>query len=160
MDKREFWSTKSVNPEYFTVTFYHSAFGYYRLVDAKFSDVTLGGNLFKACTMKINPPDIGKDPVSSFSVSFPRIVVGREFKQAMNKISLTGSFEPIKATYTHWIGATLSDVAFSIDLYVSDKGGIAFNGDSVTVKATDDNPMRLDVSTIFTIEDFSGLEMT
>lgn len=158
MNKKEFWTTKVNKPEYFTVTYYHPDFGYYRLVADQFDTVNLGGNDYRPTSMTINKPDIGKDPVSSFSVSFSRYVVGRELKQALNKVSTAGKFVPIKATYTHWTSPT--DIAFSIDLWVSDKGGITFNKESVTIKATDDNPMRMDISTIFTVEEFTGLEQT
>lgn len=160
MNKKEFWTTKVNKPEYFTVDYYHPDFGYYRLVDHQFNVVKLGGNDYIPCSMKINPPEISKDPVSSFSVSFSRYVVGRELKKALNKVSTAGKFIPIKATYTHWIGPSIDDIAFTIDLWVSDKGGIVFGKESVTIKASDDNPMRLDISSIFTIEDFTGLELT
>jgi len=160
MDKKEFWTTKVNKPEYFTVSFYHPDFGHYRLVDAQFSTINLGGNDYTPVNMKINKPEIGKDPTSSFSTSFSRYVVGRAFKQALNKISSAGRFIPTQATYTHWTGTTTADIAFSIDLWLSDKGGVVFGKEAVTIKATDDNPMRLDVSSIFTIEEFTGLELT
>lgn len=154
MSKETFWTQKPTTPEYWTITFYHAEFGYIRLVANQYADVTLGGNVYTACGMQIQPPDQSRDPDPVLTVSFSRIAVGRQFKQALSQITIGGRLMPISVNFSRWAeGLTVE----SFDLYVADDSGVSFNNDGVQVKAVDDNSLRYDVSRIYNIEEYTGL---
>lgn len=154
MTKEEFWTQKSSQPELWTITFYHVEFGYIRLVANQFTDITIGGNVYQACAMQIQPPSQTKEPDPTLSVSFSRIHVGRQFKQALSQITIGGRLTPISVNFSRWIQGVAAE---SFDLFVADDSGISFNTDGVQVKAVDDNSLRYDVSRIYNIEEYSGL---
>ena len=82
MDKAEFWATKNLRARFETVTFSHASFSApIRLVKDVFEDVTLGGNVYTAAPMDIKPPEQKSDTQPKLTISFPRPVVGRQFKQ-------------------------------------------------------------------------------
>ena len=157
MTKEEFWTQKKSLPEYWTVTFNHFQFGTIRLAANQFADIVLGGNTFTACAMNIEPPDESRTSEPTLSVSFPRIVVGREFKQKLKLITTGGRQSPISVTFEKWLGDNLTTPIESHLLYVSDDNGIAFGTDTVQVKAVDDNSVRFDVSRIYTVAEYTGL---
>lgn len=157
MTKEEFWTQKKSLPEYWTVKFAHPGFGEIRLAANQFQDLTLAGNFYKPCQMSINPPEESRTSDPQLSVSFPRIVVGREFKNALTGISLSGQQIPVGVNFSKWIGSDLSAPIESHDLYLSDNAGVTFGNESVQVKATDDNSIRRDVSVTYTAEEFTGL---
>lgn len=157
MDKREFWATKQRAPEWLTITFTHPQFSEpVRLVANEHADMVLGGQSYRACPMKITPPDQGKDPVSTLSVSFPRIIAGREFKARLRQITDAGRVDPIGVAFSHWIARDVP--ATTYNLYVSDDGGgISIGAEWITVRAADENPMRSDVSIVYDVDIWTGL---
>jgi len=157
MTKEQFWTQKKSLPEYWTVTFSHPDFGVIRLAANQFTEITLQGNVYTPCQMSINPPEESRTSEPQLSVSFPRIVVGRDFKNALMSISLAGQQIPVDVNFSKWIGSDLSVPIESHDLYLSDNAGVTFGNESVQVKATDDNSIRRDVSVTYTAEEFTGL---
>jgi hypothetical protein len=158
MDKAVFWSTKSPLPEYHAVVFAHPAFGQFRLVANQFAEVTLGGLVHTPAPMTIRPPDQTSDAQPRMTMSFPRQVVGRDFKRQLKLVTASGSREPIVVTHSIYLGSTDAPQV-TWRLYVSDAGGVAFNSDTVQVTATDDNPMRRAVAPIYDPAVFTGLEL-
>lgn len=158
MTPAEFWATKSKKPEYMAIVFNHPEFDEpIRLVADQFAEVTLGGYVHTPVPMKVNLPDQSGDPIQKLSVSFPRPVVGRQFKQRLKAISAGGRMSPITVSYRHYIHDDLENPAMSYDLYVARDGGVVFTSDAVQVTATDVNPMRLNVSQIYDPAVFTGL---
>jgi len=158
MSKAEFWSTKRREPEFLTVQFDHASFDSpIRLVANEYGSVTLGGQTYTGAAMKITPPDQAKDPIASMSVSFPRPIVGREFLQRIRQIDESTIMQPVTVTFRHWITGSASPVTEYV-LYASAEAGIAFQGGMVQVTATDQNPMRANVSAIYDVDIFTGLE--
>lgn len=156
-----FWSAKSPDPEYLAVEFGHAEFDTpIRLVANQFAPVTLGGNVHTPCAMSIKPPEQNSDPIARFTVTFPRAVVGREFKRRLKAISVGGRLSPITVAYRHYIGSDLTTPAMSWQLYVARDSGIVFTAEAVQVTATDANPMRLDASVIYDPSVFTGLRST
>ncbi len=159
MDKRIFWASKSPLPEFHTVTFTHPSFeAPFRLVANQFAEVTLGGHLHTPAGMTIRPPEQRSDAAPRLTLSFPRQVVGREFKRQMRRVYAAGSREPISVTYAVYLGVTDAP-QLTWQLYVAEQGGIQFTPDVVQVIATDDNPMRRNVALIYDPSVFTGLSI-
>lgn len=159
MDKATFWATKNPGPQYETVTFEHPAFDApFRLVANEFAPITLGGQVYQPAPMTIQPPEQKSDTQPKLTLSFPRQVVGRAFKQQLAKIAAAGSREPIIVTYALFLGNSAAP-ALTWQLYASDAGGVAFNADTVQVNATDDNPMRLSCAPVYDPAIYTGLAL-
>ena len=157
MDKRVFWASKSPLPEFHTITFTHPSFDApFRLVANQFAEVTLGGYVHTPAGMTIRPPEQRSDTPPRLPLSFPRQVVGREFKAQMRKVYASGSRQPISVTYAIYLGGTDSPQV-TWQLYVAEQGGIQFTRESVQIIATDDNPMRRNVALIYDPAVFTGL---
>lgn len=159
MDKATFWGSKSPLPEFHGITFEHPAFSApFRLVANQFAPVTLGGHVHQPAPMTIKAPDSKGDTQPKLTLAFPRQVVGREFKRQLKLATASGSREPIKVTYSIYLGDTAApEIVWQ--LYAADAGGVAFNGESVQVTATDSNPMRQAVAPIYDPSTFTGLEL-
>ena len=153
--QREFWAQKPVTPVYETITFAHSELGTIRLVNGVFDTVALGGDLFYPAKMDVSVPAQGRDPIPKLRVSFPRISAGRQFTVALAALTVAGRREPITVTYQQWIDGTVTS---SFTLWVTDDEGVSMNADSITVVASDDNPMRRNVSIIYSVDVWTGLE--
>ena len=157
MTPAEFWATKSPKPEYHTITFEHPAFdGPIRLVANQFASVTLGGNAHTPAPMTIKPPDQAGNAQARLTMTFPRQVVGREFKRQLKLTA--GTRTPITVRYAVYLD-DLAVPALTWRLYVSDAGGVTFTGDGVQVTATDDNPMRKSAAVIYDPSVYTGLEI-
>lgn len=156
MDKRTFWSSKRRDPEFHGVVFEHPAFDApIRLVANVFDYVTLGGYVHKPAPMSITMPQQKGDAQPKLSMTFPRVVVGREFKRQLARVS--GSRYPIVVTHSRYLADT-SSASATWRLYVSDANGVAFSNEGVTVTATLDNPMRRSVAPVYEPDVFTGLE--
>lgn len=156
MDKREFWTKKPIIPEYDAIVFSHSSFDApIYLVANQFQPVTLGGVAHTPVPMEVRPPNQSKDENPAITVAFPRIVVGAEFKRQIKKID---KYEPIVMTYRHYLGDNLTTPVVQHVMYVDQQGGVTMNGESVTVKATTNNPMRKAVCRIYEPAVFTGLK--
>jgi hypothetical protein len=158
MDKAEFWTTKRREPEYMTIQFDHASFSApVYLVANEWGVITLGGIDYTGCPMKITPPDQAKDPIASMTIAFPRPIVGREFLQRIEAMTEATIMQPITVTFRHWItGAALPVTEFV--LFASPENGIAFQAGMVQVTATDENPMRADVSIVYDVDIWTGLQ--
>jgi len=157
MTPAEFWASKSTQPEYHAITFAHPNFAApIRLVANKFAPVTLGGNIYQPAPMQIKPPDQTGTGQASLKLTFPRQVVGREFKKQLKLIG--ASRAPIEITYALYLDG-IAAPAISWSLYASDAGGIVFSADGVQVTATDSNPMRRAVGPVYDPNLFTGLEI-
>lgn len=159
MTKEEFWATKSPLAEYHAITFSHPSFeAPFRLVANQFAPVTLGGFMHTPAPMSIKAPDQKSDTQARLTMSFPRQVVGREFKRQLRLIQASGSREPIAVTYAIYLGDTTTP-EMTWQLYAAEAGGVQFSTDAVQVVATDDNPMRRQVGVIYDPAIFTGLEL-
>ncbi|HRI16893.1 MAG TPA: hypothetical protein PL196_00065 [Burkholderiaceae bacterium] len=153
----EFWSTKRRKVRYDTVAFSHSEFSAtFRLVANVFAQVALGGNLYTPAPMRIGAPSQNGDVQPRLTLTFPRAVVGREFKAQIALVQASGSIEPIAVTYAVWLEDTDAPKV-TWPLYVADSGGIKFGRDSVQVAASLDNPMRRFGQPIYAPDVFTGL---
>lgn len=160
MNKAEFWATKSPLAEYHAIVLDHPAFASpFRLVANQFEPVTLGGQVHTPAPMTIKPPDQKSDSRPTLTMTFPRQVVGRQFKAALREIAAAGSRDPISVTYSVYLGGDTTTPQITWPLYASDAGGISFREDTVSVSATLDNILRRQVSVIYDPAVFTGLEV-
>lgn len=157
MDRATFWATKPKLASYHAVTFTHAAFSApIRLVANVFAPVTLAGNVHTPAPMQIDPPQISSEGQPKLRLSFPRKVVGRQFKQQLALVAASGSRAPVVVTYAVFLGDTAApEVAWT--LYAADSGGVTFGADTVQLLATLDNPMRRSVAPIYDPQVFTGL---
>lgn len=157
MDRATYWSTKSPLPEYWAVTFDHPAFSQpFRLVANQFAEVVLAGAVHTPAPMSIKPPEQKGDTRPRLTVSFPREVVGRIFKQELARVAASASREPIVVVFAIYLGQT-DEPQTTWRMFVADGAGVAFNSSTVQVSATVDNPMERGVSTIYDPATFTGL---
>lgn len=158
MDKRTYWATKSPLPEYHSIIIEHPSFDApFRLVANQFEEVTLGGEVHTPTSMSIKQPDRQSDAQPKLTLSFPREVVGRDFKQQLQKIN-RATPAPLKVKYAVYLGDQVTP-QITWDLFASDSAGIAFSNTSVSINATVDNPMRRDVGPIYDPSVFTGLAL-
>lgn len=156
MNKKQFWTQKPILAEYESVSFSNSSFdSTIYLVANQFAPVTLGGVVHTPCPMEVKPPNQSKDGNPAITLSFPRVVVGAEFKKQIKKIT---TYEPIVVTYRTYFADDMTNPVREYVLYVDSKDGIAMNGQAVNVKATIDNPMRRNVSRIYDPAEYTGLK--
>lgn len=157
MDKRTFWTTKSPLPQYQTIGFEHPAFdAAFRLVANVFDPVTLGGLVYTPAPMTITPPEQSGNGTAKLTLSFPRVVVGREFKRQLRLIRASGSRAPIVVRYRTFLD-DLSTPSVEWVLYASEQSGIAFGTEAVQVTATLDNPARRSSAVIYDPGVWTGL---
>ena len=159
MDKSTFWATKSPLAEYHGITFAHPAFSQpFRLVANQFAPVTLAGQVFQPAPMQIKPPDSKSDGQPRLTMTFPRQVVGRQFKQELARVAASGSRQSIAVTYSVFLGDTTSP-QIEWNLFAAETGGVSFGTEGVQVVATEDNLMRRSAALIYTPAVFTGLEL-
>lgn len=157
-EQRAFWSQKNPAAEFDTVTFTHPAFKEpIRLVANVFSDMTFNGNTYRACSMEIDKPEQGKDPVSSVGVRFSRPLVGDEFKaiiRAMDPFDWLAA--PITLCLQQFTEDDPNNPIQNWSLYVTEDG-IRISRDTLQVQASDDNPMILNMSQIYDLDRYPSL---
>lgn len=159
MEAREFWTTKSPLPEFHAVVFEHPAFGQaFHLVANQFQPVVLSGVEHIPTPMTVKPPDQTGDATAKLSITFPRVVVGREFKRKLALVRASGSRQPIVVRYRVYLGET-SAPKVTWNLYAAEGQGINFTPDAVQVQATADNPMRRLAGPVYDPSVFTGLQL-
>ena len=156
----EFWAQKRRRARFDTVVFDHPEFDApFRLVANVFAAVTLGGDSYTPAPMQISPPSQDGDAQPRLTLTFPRAVVGRQFKQQLRLIEAAGSRDPIEVTYAIWLEDTDAPKV-TWNLYAADRGGVRFNAEAVQVVAQLDNPMNRFGQPIYDPAVFTGLQST
>lgn len=154
----EFYASKRKEAEYHCITLSHPDFDApYRLLADQYANVTLNGNEYKAAAMTIGLTDSDAEN-PAVSIGFPRLVVGREFAEQKKKITLSGRMEPIEVKYEKFIPTVQSVPVRKRTLYAVDSGGIVTSPESITIKAGRVNKMTMDVSSIYDVSVWTGLE--
>lgn len=151
----EFWASKRRNARFDTITFYHPEFtAPFRLVANVFESVTLGGNVYTPAPMEIGQPAPSSDAQPRSTISFPRAVVGRQFKQQLALIRAAGSVDPIEVTTAVWLEDTDAP-KITWPLYVN---SVSFGQDTVQVQAGLTNPMKRFGQPVYLPSVFTGLQ--
>ena len=155
-----FWSSKRRKARFDTVTFNHTEFAApERLVFNVFAEVTLGGDVYMPVPGDIGEPQRNADGQPRLTITFPRAVVGRQFKQALRLVQAASSVDPITCVHAIWL-EDMDVPKFTWPMFVNDKAGVRFDRDRVQVVATLDNPMTRAVAPIYDPGVFTGLRAT
>lgn len=169
--QKRFFAQKPANATIFkTIEYYHPTFGSIRLLQSNgtlFFDRELtiestasrdaGSSVsFKVTSMSIQDPKQGNNTDISMSATFPSIDAGKVVRDAIKSLSAFDWFTPIEQVYRIYRSDDTSSPLLSIKLFLSDDG-VTDDGNSVTIRAADDNPSNLNVSRSYTVQQFPGL---
>ncbi|WP_058912885.1 hypothetical protein [Entomohabitans teleogrylli] len=135
-----------------TLEFYHSTFGYYRLVNNSFRPATFGGNEFQPSRFSVVEP--AQDGTTDISLTITLQAGSQEVRQILKKWRGQARMSPISVKYQLWdkVGDEVSLKTYSV--YVI---GVPVGSEDITVNAGHTNPLTLANNTIYTYQQFPGL---
>jgi hypothetical protein len=148
---RELRSRGSTRMTYETMEFYHSSFGYVRLVNSQMFEKTLGGMVFQPSVFKVDESQQSKTPVIDASISFGRI--GPEFKEKLKLWRGSSRVTPISSVYRVYDSSNGQELK-KWALYVSN---VSIDKDNVTASITLINPVNNNVSLLYNPSEWTGL---
>ncbi|WP_392565803.1 hypothetical protein RHO15_09575 [Utexia brackfieldae] len=155
--QREFWNTKDPSEQFDVIVFEHSRFAEpIRLVLNQYTSMIFNGEEYIPAAGKLEKPNQEADLIPTATLQFPRIHIGDIFKQYTQIISAFGWNESITMRLMEFTELDMNTPTKSWTLYVA-PDGIRLSKTTVQIKATDYNPMSLNISTIYTIEEYKGL---
>lgn len=148
--------------KFVTVEMYHPDVGTLRYVSGQYADKTFtlesgaprnAGEAvtFQAASFQYSSPSQDSEPSSSASMSFQR--VGSGIKSAIKKMQGFAAFTPVEFVWREFLSDDTSEPVIVYYLYVS---SITPTRDSVTIEASDVNPLTQSISRIVTPNDFPG----
>lgn len=149
---REFKAQRPNRIMYETVTFYHSSFGYVRLVNNQIYPKTLGGNIYNPCRFELTESQQSSTPVIDSTLKFSQIA--SDFKQKLKLWSGNSRIEPITCTISRFDSANTAQAVNSWTLYVSD---CSMDGTDVNVSLSMTNPLNRNIGRIYDPADWPGL---
>jgi hypothetical protein len=149
---REFQSQRPNRILYDTMTFYHSTFGYIRLVNRQIYPKTFAGQVYTPCRMEVSESQQSNTPVINSSAKFGRLA--QDFKQQLKQWKGYSRITPISATYQRFDAADMNTPLKPWTLYVNDT---SMNEVDVTCSLTLQNPLNNNISFLYNPTEFPGL---
>ncbi|MFS7191052.1 DUF1833 family protein [Serratia proteamaculans] len=149
---REFQSQRPNRILYDTMTFYHSTFGYIRLVNRQIYPKTFAGQIYTPCRMEVSESQQSNTPVINATVKFGRLA--QDFKQQLKLWRTYSRITPISATYQRFDAADMNTPLKPWTLYVKD---VSMDESDVTCSLTLQNPLNNNIAFLYNTTDFPGL---
>ncbi|CAI1258156.1 hypothetical protein M2407_003290 [Serratia sp. BIGb0234] len=149
---REFQSQRPNRILYDTMTFYHSTFGYIRLVNRQIYPKTFAGQVYTPCRMEVSESQQSNTPVINATVKFGRLA--QDFKQQLKLWRTFSRITPISATYQRFDAADMNTPLKPWTLYVKD---VSMDESDVTCSLTLQNPLNNNIAFLYNTTDFPGL---
>lgn len=149
---REFQSQRPNRILYDTMTFYHSTFGYIRLVNRQIYPKTFAGQVYTPCRMEVSESQQSNTPVINSSAKFGRLA--QDFKQQLKQWKGYSRITPISATYQRFDAADMNAPLKPWTLYVKD---VSMDESDVTCSLTLQNPLNNNIAFLYNTTDFPGL---
>jgi len=149
---REFQSQRPNRILYDTMTFYHSTFGYIRLVNRQIYPKTFAGQVYTPCRMEVSESQQSNTPVINATVKFGRLA--QDFKQQLKLWRTYSRITPISATYQRFDAADMNTPLKPWTLYMKD---VSMDESDVTCSLTLQNPLNNNIAFLYNTTDFPGL---
>ncbi|SPZ52577.1 Uncharacterised protein [Serratia quinivorans] len=149
---REFQSQRPNRILYDTMTFYHSTFGYIRLVNRQIYPKTFAGQIYTPCRMEVSESQQSNTPVINATVKFGRLA--QDFKQQLKLWRTYSRITPISATYQRFDAADMNTPLKPWTLYVKD---VSMDESDVTCSLTLQNPLNNNIAFLYNTTEFPGL---
>lgn len=149
---REFQSQRPNRILYDTMTFYHSTFGYIRLVNRQIYPKTFAGEVYTPCRMEVSESQQSNTPVINATVKFGRLA--QDFKQQLKLWRTYSRVTPISATYQRFDAADMNTPLKPWTLYVKD---VSMDESDVTCSLTLQNPLNNNIAFLYNTTEFPGL---
>ncbi|WP_273854468.1 DUF1833 family protein [Serratia liquefaciens] len=149
---REFQSQRPNRILYDTMTFYHSTFGYIRLVNRQIYPKTFAGQVYTPCRMEVSESQQSNTPVINSSAKFGRLA--QDFKQQLKQWKGYSRITPISATYQRFDAADMNTPLKPWTLYMKD---VSMDESDVTCSLTLQNPLNNNIAFLYNTTEFPGL---
>lgn len=150
---REFKSQRPNRIMYETMTFYHSTFGYVRLVNMQVYPKTFAGQVYTPCRMEISESQQSSTPVINSTIKFSRLA--QDFKQKLKQWRAYFRVTPISATYQRFDASDMNTPLKPWTLYVKD---VSMDANDVTCTLTLQNPINNNIAFLYNTTEFPGLK--
>jgi len=150
---RDYKSQRPNRILYETITFYHSTFGYVRLVNMQVYPKTFAGQVYTPCRMEISESQQSSTPVINSTIRFSRLA--QDFKKQLKLWRSYSRVTPISATYQRFDAADMNTPLKPWTLYVKD---VSMDANDVTSTLTLQNPINNNIAFLYNTTEFPGLK--
>lgn len=150
---REIRARRPNRIQYETITFYHSTFGYVRIVNNQVFPKNIAGSEYLPCRFELTESQQSSTPVIDSTLKFSRLA--QDFKQKLKAWKSYARIEPITATYALY-DADMSTLLKRWRLYASDCN---MDGTDVNVSLSMTNPLNKNVGRLYDPADWPGLQI-
>ncbi|MBM7346228.1 hypothetical protein [Pantoea coffeiphila] len=148
---REIRAQRPNRIQYETITFYHSTFGYVRLVNNQIFSKQLAGTTFEPCRFELTESQQSNTPVIDSTLKFSRLA--SDFKQKLKAWRGYSRITPITATSALYDADQIT-LLKSWVLYVSDCN---LDESDVNVSLSMTNPLNKNVGLLYDPAEWPGL---
>ncbi|MDM3533650.1 hypothetical protein OHN11_10030 [Serratia marcescens] len=149
---REYKAQRPNRILYETVEFYHSSFGYVRLVRDQIFPKMLGGNEYQPCRFELTESQQSNTPVIDSTLKFSQLAT--DFKQKLKLWRGNSRIDPIICTIRRFDSINMNVAIAQWSLYVSD---CSLDGTDVNVSLSLTNPLNKNIARLYDPADWPGL---